>query len=310
MCLDRRKGRRRTRGPSYRPPVIWELIISTPCPARYEARNPAATFRRARRTDSRSGCPRARYAAVEAASVQPAPWSAFRYRRPPRRTIRTPSKSTSTRGPLRWPPLTSTAWGPRRRIARAAHADRRERLQVRLNARAAHGVAARDRQGGAHLRGKQDAAFKSDARHVVSVVSGTPLNSARLIGTEVRARSGHIKFDKKVRWKNLVSAFRPLFLKFLEETQQLPEDMESVDVLVEENLRDLRSNRKPEGYNREGVMRMIFPISNEVEFYVYGRGKALEVARVTEALSRVLQKYRLKHTIEWDQLKLLADKKE
>jgi len=34
----------------------------------------------------------------------------------------------------------------------------------------------------------------------------------------VRARSGHIKFDKKVRWKNLVSAFRPLFLKFLEET--------------------------------------------------------------------------------------------
>jgi len=160
------------------------------------------------------------------------------------------------------------------------------------------------------LRGKQDAAFKSDARHVVSVVSGTPLNSARLIGTEVRARSGHIKFDKKVRWKNLVSAFRPLFLKFLEETQQLPEDMESVDVLVEENLRDLRSNRKPEGYNREGVMRMIFPISNEVEFYVYGRGKALEVARVTEALSRVLQKYRLKHTIEWDQLKLLADKKE
>src|SRR5436309_6071871 len=64
------------------------------------------------------------------------------------------------------------------------------------------------------------------------------------------------------------------------------------------------------GYNREGVMRMIFPISNEVQFYVYGRGKALEVARVTEALSRVLQKYRLKHTIEWDQLKLLADKKE
>ncbi len=73
----------------------------------------------------------------------------------------------------------------------------------------------------------------------------------------MRARSGHIKFDKKVKWKNLVSSFRPLFLKFLEETQQLPEDMESVDVLIEENLRDLRNNRKPEGYNREGLMRMI-----------------------------------------------------
>jgi len=82
----------------------------------------------------------------------------------------------------------------------------------------------------------------------------------------MRARSGHIKFDKKVRWKNLVTAFRPMFLKFLEETQQLPEDMESVDVLIEENLRDLRSDRKARGYNREGAMRMIFPISNQVEF--------------------------------------------
>jgi len=126
----------------------------------------------------------------------------------------------------------------------------------------------------------------------------------------MRARSGHIKFDKKVKWKNLVPAFRSLFLKFLEETQQLPEDMESVDVLIEENLRDLRNNRKPEGFNREGAMRMIFPISDQVELYLYSRGKVLEVARVTEQMSRVLQKYRLKHTIEWDQLKLLADKKE
>ncbi len=126
----------------------------------------------------------------------------------------------------------------------------------------------------------------------------------------MRARSGHIKFDKKVRWKNLVPAFKPMFLKFLEETQQLPEDLESVDVLVEENLRDLRLNRKPEGYNREGAMRMVFPISNDVEFYIYGRGKTVEVARVTEQVSRVLQKYRLKHTIEWDKLQLFADKKE
>src|SRR3972149_1556153 len=126
----------------------------------------------------------------------------------------------------------------------------------------------------------------------------------------MRARSGHIKFDKKVKWKNLVPAFRSLFLKFLEETQQLPEDMESVDVLIEENLRDLRNNRKPEGFNREGAMRMIFPISDQVELYLYSRGKVLEGARVTEQMSRVLQKYRWKHTIEWDQLKLLADKKE
>lgn len=125
----------------------------------------------------------------------------------------------------------------------------------------------------------------------------------------MRARSGHVKFDKKVKWKNLVPAFRPLLLKFLEETQQLPEDTENVEVLIEENLRDLRKNRKPEGYNREGSMRLIFPISDAVEFYIYGRGKTVEVARVTEQVSRVLQKHRLKHTIEWDKLSLFAEKR-
>lgn len=142
-------------------------------------------------------------------------------------------------------------------------------------------------------------------------MSGGSINRPGLIGTTpMRARSGHVRFDKKVRWKNLVPAFRPMFLKFLEETGQLPDDMESIDVLIEENLRDLRSDRKPEGYNREGSMRMIFPISDQVEFYLYSRGKVLEVARVIEQLGRVLQKYHLKHTIEWDQLQFLADKKD
>ena len=125
----------------------------------------------------------------------------------------------------------------------------------------------------------------------------------------MRARSGHIKFDKRIRWKNLVPAFRPMLLKFLEEGQQVPEDPEAVEVLVEENLRDLRKNRKPEGYNRESAMRMVFPLSEEIEFYIYGRGKTVEVARVTEQVSRVLQKYRLKHTIEWDRLRAFAEKR-
>src|SRR2546422_11610119 len=126
----------------------------------------------------------------------------------------------------------------------------------------------------------------------------------------MRARSGHIKFDKPVKWKNLVSSFRPLFLKFLEETQQLPEDMESVDVLIEENLRDLRNSRKPEGYNREGLMRMIFPVSNQVDIYLYGSRKTIEVARLTEQLGRMLQKNRLTHTLDWRRLKCLRDQPE
>jgi len=124
----------------------------------------------------------------------------------------------------------------------------------------------------------------------------------------VRARSGHFKFDRQVTWKRLAPAFRPLLLKFLEESQQLPEDQEIIEVLIEENLRDLRKNRKPEGYNRDGPLRLIFPIARGVEFYIYGRGKTIEVARVAEQVSRILQKHRLKHSIEWDKLSLFAEK--
>ena len=127
----------------------------------------------------------------------------------------------------------------------------------------------------------------------------------------MKVRSGHIVFDRKVTYKQLLPAFRSMFLKFLEETQQLPEDPESLGVLVEENLRDLRRGRKPEGYNREGAMRLIFPITDKrIEMYVYSKTRTADVPRVIEMLSRMLQKARLKHTIEWDKLVLYQEKKD
>ena len=117
-------------------------------------------------------------------------------------------------------------------------------------------------------------------------------------------------FDKKVTYKQLLPVFRPMFLKFLEETQQIPEDPEILDVLLEENLRDLRRGRKPEGYNREGAMRLIFPITDKrIEMYVYSKTQTADVPRVVEMISRMLQKGKLKHTIEWDKLTLYQEKK-
>ena len=125
----------------------------------------------------------------------------------------------------------------------------------------------------------------------------------------MRAHSGHVRFDRSVTWRKLLPAFRPLFMRFLEESGQVPTDPEVLAVLLEENLRDLRENRKPEGYNRDNAMRLIFPISKNVEFYVYSKTKTTEVGRVVESLSRILQKYRLKHTVEWDKLLAFQDKK-
>jgi len=126
----------------------------------------------------------------------------------------------------------------------------------------------------------------------------------------MKVRSGHFVFDRKVMFKQLLPAFRPMFLKFLEETQQMPEDPESLEVLLEENLRDLRRNRKPEGYNREGTMRLVFPITDKrIEMYVYSKTRTTDVPRVVEVLSRMLQKAKVKHVIEWDKLIIYQEKK-
>ena len=126
----------------------------------------------------------------------------------------------------------------------------------------------------------------------------------------MKVRSGHLVFDKKVTYRQLLPAFRPMFLKFLEETQQIPEDPESLEVLLEENLRDLRRGRKPEGYNRDGTMRLIFPLTEKrIEMYVYSKTRTADVPRVVEVLSRMLQKAKLKHTVEWDKLVLFQEKK-
>ncbi len=126
----------------------------------------------------------------------------------------------------------------------------------------------------------------------------------------MRARSGHIRFDKKVKYSDLLPIYREVYQRFLEETDQIPEEEpEYAEILLEQNLLDLRSNRKPEGYNRSGCMRLIFPISDDVEFYFYGRGMNTEVPRVTELVSKMLKKEGLKHKVEWDQMILYQKKK-
>jgi mRNA-degrading endonuclease RelE of RelBE toxin-antitoxin system len=126
----------------------------------------------------------------------------------------------------------------------------------------------------------------------------------------MRARSAHFTFDKKVKYKDLEKAFKELFNTFLEETGQMPhEEPEYSEILLEENLRDLRKNRKPEGYNRDGSMRLMFPIAERVEFYIYSRAKSAEVPRVAETLSKILQKAGLKHQLDWDKMLLFAESK-
>ncbi|MEE8232633.1 MAG: hypothetical protein V3R46_04855 [Thermoplasmata archaeon] len=118
----------------------------------------------------------------------------------------------------------------------------------------------------------------------------------------MRARSGHIVLGPKVGFRDLEPIFRDLFALFLEESEQTRDDPEFFEIILEENLRDLRNDRKPEGFNRDGTMRLIFPLSERKEFYLYANSRSVEVPRVTQALSQLLQQNKIRHEVEWDGL--------
>lgn len=124
----------------------------------------------------------------------------------------------------------------------------------------------------------------------------------------MKARSGHIILNKKTQYKDMSSFFEDFYKTFLRESNQISEDPEYTNMLLQTNMMDISKNRKPEGYNRSGSMRMIFPIKEKgVEFYiyrpVYRLGKNTEVVRVTESLSGYLRNKGVTHDVEWDKLK-------
>lgn len=107
-----------------------------------------------------------------------------------------------------------------------------------------------------------------------------------------------------MKYSDLVSIYRDIYMKFLKETEQLEEEDERNHMLVRLNLMDLEKNRKPEGHNRNCRTKMIFPITNSgVQFYIKGNAKSSEITKVTESLSQVLSDKGVKHSIEWDKLR-------
>jgi len=119
-------------------------------------------------------------------------------------------------------------------------------------------------------------------------------------------RSGHIAFPKKTQFKDLAKVFPEMLRLFLKESGQMPEDEALFRILLRTNMADLQNNRKPEGFNRDNKMRMLFPLGkgNEVAFYLYRSSRSEEVARLTEMLSSFLRSKGLLHKVEWDKMVL------
>lgn len=120
----------------------------------------------------------------------------------------------------------------------------------------------------------------------------------------MKVRSGHIVFSNDTEFKDLVPIYKELYMKFLQETDQVAAEPEELDVMIKVNMLDLRRNRKPQGFNRIGNMRLIFPITddNMVQFYIYGQSKSEDIARVTDSISRFLDKKGFSHEVHWDRM--------
>lgn len=130
------------------------------------------------------------------------------------------------------------------------------------------------------------------------------LNTRYPIGNAImKAESGHILFKEKFKYKDLQGCFDELMKVFLEETDQMPDEDEILQMFLRINMMDIEKNRKPEGYNRRGRMRLVFPLTKgKRQFYIRADSKTTETVRITERLSKVLKKAGVPHTVEWDKL--------
>lgn len=117
----------------------------------------------------------------------------------------------------------------------------------------------------------------------------------------MKATSGHLVLSKKVDYEDLAKVFPEVMTTFLQETGQMPDDEDVLKMFIYLNQVDLERNRKPEGYNRKGRMRLIFPLDRK-EFYIRANSKSNEVVRISEKISRMLKAASVEHELEWNHL--------
>ena len=103
-------------------------------------------------------------------------------------------------------------------------------------------------------------------------------------------------FKGKSDYKDLAPVFPDILKIILEKNGhfQNEEDEESVQMFIELNMIDIELNRKPEGYNRKGKFRLVFPIG-EKGFYVRSIvATENEMKDIGEDIAALLKKAKIK----------------
>lgn len=130
----------------------------------------------------------------------------------------------------------------------------------------------------------------------------------------MKTRSGHLILDRQYSYKDIAPVFKPILKKFLSKTyvsEMTYDDDPQFKAVLEMNLRDLRADRKSEGWNRElGQWRLLLIDNGSIELCVLRRGKDkhVDVSYVTEELSKLLTKNNLRHEVKWNRVSVYAQR--
>ncbi len=132
---------------------------------------------------------------------------------------------------------------------------------------------------------------------------------------EIIKHNSTIRFEEDVEFKDLTPIFPELYTLFMDLAEQIPDEGgdEFMQMMIDQNLKDLRNNKKPPGHNREARYRMIFPLGREnVEFILYPRiaEEESEIEMITSEISDFLEENGLEHEVIWDEMEFLMEEKD
>ena len=112
----------------------------------------------------------------------------------------------------------------------------------------------------------------------------------------MKVYSSNFVLKGKSDYKDLAPVFPEILKAFLEEIGQMPAEEELFQMHVEMNMVDLLENRKPEGYNRKGKIRMVFPMDRK-EFYLKSFSRNTDISKITQKIASYLDSAGVKYNI-------------
>ncbi|MBR4226234.1 MAG: hypothetical protein IKR86_05595 [Candidatus Methanomethylophilaceae archaeon] len=111
--------------------------------------------------------------------------------------------------------------------------------------------------------------------------------------------STHFVLKDGSDYKDLAPVFPDLLKALLEEIGQMPEEDEILQMYIALNMADLELNRKPEGYNRKGKVRLVFPMDRK-EFYLKTYEKFNDLNKIVSRYTEILDNGGIKYEIPSD----------